>query len=77
VPLGPARSRAAGSPMTRTQVVILVAVLAGVVLLPCALVVLGAALYFVMPSPSRTPGPAPPPVAAPDERPVGPRPPGD
>jgi hypothetical protein len=62
--------------MTRTQVVILVAVLAGVVLLPCAVVVVGAALYFVMPSPPRAPAPAPPPAAAPGERPVGPRPPG-
>ena len=63
--------------MTRNQVFVLVAVLAGVVLLPCALVVLGAALWFVRPSPPRAPAPAPPPVVAPDERPVGPRPPGD
>jgi hypothetical protein len=43
--------------MTRTQVVALVAVLAVIVLSPCPLLVLGAALWFVMPSPARGPGP--------------------
>jgi hypothetical protein len=63
--------------MTRPQVVVLVAVLAGVMLLPCALAILGAALWLLMPGPPRAPAPAPPPVAVPDEHPGGPRPPGD
>ena len=74
---GPARGRAAGSAMTRTHVVVLVAVLAGVVLLPCALAVFGAAVWLFLDVAPRAPAPAPPPAVAPDERPVGPRPPGD
>jgi hypothetical protein len=64
--------------MTRPQVVALVAVLAGVVLLPCALAVLGAAAWLFLDVSPRAPAPpGPRPVAAPEERPAGPRPPGD
>jgi hypothetical protein len=63
--------------MTRQQVILLIAVLAGIFLLPLCLLVLGAAVYFVMPSPSPAPAPPAPPVHAPDEHPVAPRPAGD
>jgi hypothetical protein len=42
--------------MTRTQVVVLVAALAAVMLLPCTPLVLGAALWRLMPVPLRAPG---------------------
>ena len=45
--------------MTRTQVVVLVAVLAGVVLLPCALAVFGVAVWRFLDIAPPAPAPAP------------------